>query len=296
MNKFSRIAITSMMLSAISAPVSATFLQDWYFDPDGSGGGRAPVLISEYLDFIGTSFIQNTFSNPTDFTFVDNGAFNINGHDGGSSLGLSNPQGGAPSVEITALFQNGTGVGSTTSAGILFTGGTVTFYSDPLVNFGTATTPPGPAIFGANDGTQIGAFTITGGNGLIDPVTTLPNGFLSIFLTATSLAPGYWFGPNMVDLSTTIGNGGFVLGFATTNGTYVANPSTTVKSQIVQALSGFDPSAPNFNQVPSNFVVGNNGQYRLQVPEPGSLALLGAGLIGLFGVSRRSKKFRLIRT
>ena len=46
------------------------------------------------------------------------------------------------------------------------------------------------------------------------------------------------------------------------------------------------------NVAPNDFVVSNNGQFRLSVPEPGTVALMGLGLLA-FGLSG-ARRFRNI--
>src|SRR5437764_1076113 len=67
-------------------------------------GGPINTNISS-LGFNGESFVQNTFSSGSNFTFMDNGVFNITTKNGGPSLNLG-------TGEMTAVYSNGTGTGS----------------------------------------------------------------------------------------------------------------------------------------------------------------------------------------
>lgn len=262
----------ALSLAVIPATSSAAFLNNWYYDADGAGGAAA-TQIAEYWDIVGPSYVKNTFTSATNFTFQEWGAFVTNAYDGG------NPY---PAGRQTTGLLSTNGVG-TLSGGISFTSGLLDIFSDPLSNFASAT-----QIYGANDGTNIASFTVTGGGGAIDP-TGIPNGLITLIAQATYLAPGYFFDSNMVDLSTIVSSpGGLVFGFATTNASRVANPTATVVNEIVGDFAG--QLAGYTNTPPYDFMISNNGQFRLSVPEPGSVALYGIGLLALGLATLKSKR------
>jgi hypothetical protein len=262
----------ALSLAVIPATGSAAFLNNWYYDADGAGAGAA-TQIAEYWDIVGPSYVKNTFTSPTNFTFQEWGAFVSSSYDGG------NPY---PAGRQTTGLLSTNGVGSL-SGGISFTSGLLNIFSDSLSNFGSTA-----GIYGANDGTNIATFTVTGGGGAIDP-TGIPNGLITLMAKATYLAPGYFFDTNMVDLSTIVSSpGGLVFGFATTNASRVGNPTATVVNEIVGEFAG--ELAGYTNVPPSDFVISNNGQFRLNVPEPGSVALYGIGLLALGLATMKSKR------
>lgn len=262
----------ALSLAIIPATGSAAFLNNWYYDADGVGGNAA-TQIAEYWDIVGPSYVKNTFINANNFTFQEWGAFVTNAFDGG------NPY---PAGRQTTGLLSTNGVGAL-SNGISFTGGVLNIFSDVLSNFASTT-----GIYGANDGTNIATFTVTGGGGLIDP-TGIPNGLITLMAKATYLAPGYFFDSNMVDLSTIVSSpGGLVFGFATTNASRVANPTATVVNEIVGDFAG--QLAGYTNVAPGDFIISNNGQFRLSVPEPGSVALYGIGLLALGLATMKSKR------
>lgn len=266
------LAVASVALTSAAANAEV-FLQNWKLDADGAGGGGAAVNVSEFMDLIGASYIETT-PNPTypAFTFKDAGAFRVAGLDGTKA---------APSsAEITAVF-TGTGSGTLNGAINFNTTSTFDMYSDTAFDFGTTN-----GTFGADNGTKIGTFQLSFGTGNVDP-SGIPNGQLTLKFLATSLLSGYFFDQNGIDLSTKVADG-LLFGFVTTNASFTGNPTTEVVNEIAGELYQNAFGAPaNTNTPPGDFYVSNNGQYRWSVPEPGSLALIGAGLMGAFGIRRR---------
>lgn len=285
------VTAASVVLAATSMPASA-FLSNWYLNLDGGSTANA-VQVAEYLDFVGNSFIQNTFTSATTFNFTDQGTFQVTNVNGGAAIG-----GKFPGWEMTAVFSNGAGTGSTATGQINFTSGvgTLSIYAQNLLGGGSPVaygTGDGVAanttIYGADDGTLIGTFVVSYGYGSIDPTTTIPNGQLTIAFEAQSLLAGIWFDSLMTDLSANPS----VLGFVTTNATRLQSPQPSeLTSEIVCQQNGFNcPTGTPFDSAPNYFLVSNNGQWRLDtVPEPGTLALLGLGLLGAGGVRKFSRR------
>lgn len=249
---------TIAMLSALgfgfASPANA-YLANWYVDTDGAGG-NAPVFVQNYLDLNGQSYIHNTISG-TSFTFNKAGTFTTNLADSASDL--------IPSLKSTFT---GSGTGSFVDGAFSFTSGVLTVKS------------------GA---TTIGQFSLLTGSGLLNANSTLPNGTVSIIFKATSLLAGYFFDSGMNDLSTVVSNPeGLLFGFATTNVNDLS--PQVVKAELASLYNAtFDPDqiGPITSNQSTDLLIGNNGQFKLQVPEPGSLALVGIALLGFVGARRR---------
>ena len=252
--------------TAFATPAFAdTQLFNWGLDTSSLGGANQTGI--SQLNFNGDSYITTTApSGATSgtYSFSETGVYNFTNKNSGTSLALN---GG----ELTAVF---VGSGSVVLGGnFTFTSGYFDVYyataAQELANpFGGSTNS-----YGATTGTEIGAFTVTpGGGGSTDP-NGLPssNGNVTVNFTSNFSPTGYtnvWQDSLGINLTND-----FTLAFITTN---ASEDNSAPDANLAAALATGSP----VNQPPSEFLVSENGQFKLAVPEPTTLALMGIGLIG----------------
>ncbi len=262
---------------AVASAAQSAVVTNWYLDADGAGGAGGATHITSFLDIVGGAYIVLTPTGGANFTFEEWGAVRSTSHD----FGL--PYNATQTRELAALFDatgNGTFGGDAT-----FTGGTLNLYSIPLGQWGSTT-----GIFGV-DGMPIATFEVIGGGLQVNPDgTPIANGQVELIAKATFLAAGYFFfdaGLTM-DMADVVNDPmGLLFGFATVNANQIPTDqlNTTFADEIFEStgLPGTWVNDPALG----SFFVSNNGQFRLSVPEPGTVALMGIGLLGLGLVRRR---------
>ncbi|AUL99617.1 flocculation-associated PEP-CTERM protein PepA [Pseudothauera hydrothermalis] len=262
---------------AMSSAAQSAVLTNWYLDADGAGAGSA-THITSFLDIVGGAYVTLTPTGGLNFDFEEWGAVRSTTHDFGLDYAANQ------TAILTALFEaSGSG---TFGGAATFTSGTLYLYSTPVGQWGSTI-----GTYGV-DGMPIATFEIVGGGLQVNPDgTPTANGQIELTARATSMQSGYFFfdaglTQDMADLVSD--PEGLLMGFATVNANQIPNGqlNTTFANEIFQ-YSGLPGTWVN-NPALGSFFVSNNGQFRLSVPEPGTVALIGIGLLGL-GLVRRQK-------
>lgn len=265
--------IATIAVTAI-AGVSSAHAGVIELNPSGTGFAGA-IPVSSGINAHGSGFVAMgpDLSNPANLIFSETGAYQLTKADGISPIGTH---------DITLTYSV-VGTLELQTGALNFTAGSFNLYSDPTFNFGTTNSNPS-VIFGANDGTLIASFLISSGRGM-------PNNTVHLNGDATtgSIRSGYFFSSTGEDLSLT-GN----LQFAVDIGNMVVSPTANEISEIICKTSAYPVpgcGAGDYANTPYYFAVRDGGTVNLSstIPEPGSMALAFAGLMGLGLSSRRAK-------
>lgn len=267
MKSFKKSVLAVATLAALSVAGSANaYLSNWYLDTNGAAVGGGVVVSS--LGLNGSALVTNSFTGPNSFSFNEAGKFTSALANNGTLL-LPN-----------FLYADFVGSGSGTVGA---TGGTLTFA--PLVS--------NLSLYNSSNA-LIGSFTLLSGSSTLGANSVVPNDSVSMVFKATWLQSNYFFkdSSKAVDLASIVADPeGLLFGFATTNATPLTGQDAVdavVANQALYTSSFGAPFDPTNNPGTNTLVLGNAGQWRYEIPEPASLALVGLGLLGA-GVVRRRK-------
>lgn len=283
MIKFKRSVMGVAVCCALASTGAQAAFTSFWFDADGAGATATAFRVDEFFDISGRFLAQNTYNaNPPNNTYTFN-QFGTAGITGRDSLGFSGLSAGtqAQTQAVRAKFF-GSGTGDLNSLSVSFNPtGFMEFYN--------------PAYT-----TMFAQFAITGGSGVT--LLGIPNGFSTLIGKAASISAGYFFADNGgfmgADLACTFCANPDIFNFATTNVSEITSQNTRngVDLQLTAAYSDAAVQGANGLRLndafgrPTQLYASANGQDRMQIPEPGSMALLGLGLVGLAAMRRRAAK------
>lgn len=283
-------AILGIALTAAAGQASAAgllFDQNWGFNYLGTGVGGAYTPVDE-MTYQGISFTNSTGIS-SGSTFQDVGRFGATGFSNDGSPIAAADTGLGVNYAISATYLDWTGTyGATTLGNTAFSfdaGGTLNLF------LGTGASLGNNSFATAGDGANIMTLSILSGGGNINFGNAAGlDGNVDILFQITNAAAGYWFldtdgnGTADTDLAALLATGKFFGVGLTNSNNAITTPSLAVKTDFISTTTlGGATGAGDIYTL-------NNGSASIGVstiPEPGTIALLGLGLLGFGAAGRR---------
>jgi|GEM_PF-3402884 len=280
--RFIGIILILLLIVCTSKYVCASLIKmsDWGFDPTGTG-----TNIVTPVDEITLLSLTLNNSSPTYFghgTFKTLSAMQAE-HFQNNNIAITPTSLGVmyeiTGVMITEGYYNRN---STTGLNDLtFTNGSLNLYIDNTLNYGTDN-----GFFGADNGNLIASFALDSGSGTMNYNIPYPDGRTDLIWRSTYLAPGYWYGPNQVDMS-----GVMELAITDSNNTIIRNPSIIAQNEFTDNTGMIYTQAGDVADI-QNFISSNGSLApAAPVPEPCTLLLFGSGLCFIGFVSKSKRIF-----
>ena len=268
---FFSVSILALFLAVGTA--SAVPFTNWSVSLDG---GETHLNVPNYLTISGQGYVETEEIDVNVFNFEEWTVFNTLENNLGTTV-----QDVFPNHQLSATL---TAQGEIVNDALTFTGGDLDIYVNSPRVYGTQSDD----FYGAAAGDHIAHFFLDSGSGFVNPDLT-PEGSFATQFTADMLEPGYFFDPEGNDLA---GLDPISLLFAVSNVTASYAQPNDNWDNFIAGLEEFAGLTDPQDNVPYSFFFASSGEFTVgsdvvPVPEPASMFLFGAGLLGLAAFGRK---------